>query len=109
MGANPSPGDSPMLRRDFLKTAPLAILLPQLHAAARLKITDIRIVNLKVVRETGRIEMAWNPGTITTQRIGGGSIVEIQTDQGLVGIGPGMDPGSLDRSEEHTSELQSPA
>src|ERR1700677_659461 len=88
-----------MLRRDFLKTVPLAVLLPQLHAAVRLKITDVRIVNLKGVRENGKIEMALNPGTITTQRIGGGSIVEIQTDQGLVGIGPGMDPGSLDAAK----------
>jgi hypothetical protein len=48
-------------------------LAAQLHSAVRLKITDVRIVNLKVVRETGKIEMAWNPGTITTQRIGGGS------------------------------------
>jgi D-galactarolactone cycloisomerase len=85
-----------MQRRDFLKTVPLALLLPQLHSAARLKITGVRIVNLKVVRETGKIEAAWNPGTVTTQRIGGGSITEIQTDQGLFGIGPGMDPGSLD-------------
>jgi D-galactarolactone cycloisomerase len=85
-----------MQRRDFLKSVPLALLMPQLRAAVRLKITSIRIVNLKVVRETGKIEMAWNPGTVTTQRIGGGSITEIQTDQGLSGIGPGMDPGSLE-------------
>ncbi len=88
-----------MQRRDFLKSAPLAILMPQLHAAVRLKITDIRIVNLKVVRETGKMEAAWNPGTMTTQRIGGGSVVEIQTDQGLAGIGPGMDPGSLEAAK----------
>jgi hypothetical protein len=49
-----------MQRRDFLKSAPLAILMPQLaslvpqlRSPVRLKITDIRIVNLKVVRETG--------------------------------------------------------
>ncbi len=85
-----------MQRRDFLKSAPLAALMPQLRAAVRLKITDIRIVNLKVVRETGKIEAAWNPGTVTTQRIGGGSVIEIQTDQGLSGIGPGMDPAWLE-------------
>ena len=72
-----------MQRRDFLKSASLAALMPQLHAAVRLKITDIRIVNLKVVRETGKMEAAWNPGTMTRQRIGGGSVIEIQTDQGL--------------------------
>ena len=88
-----------MQRRDFLKSAPLVALLPQLHAAVPLKITDIRIVNLKVVRETGKMEMAWNPGTITTQRIGGGSVIEIQTDQGLVGIGPAIDSSVLESAK----------
>jgi len=90
---------SPMQRRDFLKSAPLAALMPQLHAAARLKITDIRILNLKVLRETGKMEAAWNPGTVTIQRIGGGSVIEIQTDQGLSGIGPGMDSAFLDAAK----------
>ena len=88
-----------MQRRDFLKSIPLAVLMPQLRSAAPLKITDIRIVNLKVVRETGKMEAAWNPGTVTTQRIGGGSVIEIQTDQGLSGIGPGMDPALLEAAK----------
>jgi L-alanine-DL-glutamate epimerase-like enolase superfamily enzyme len=95
-----------MQRRDFLKSAPLAVLMPQLpslmaqlRSAVRLKITDIRTVILKVVRETGKMEAAWNPGTLTTQRIGGGSIIEIHTDQGLSGIGPGMDTGSLEAAK----------
>ena len=45
------------------------------------------------------MEAAWNPGTMTTWRIGGGSIVEIQTDQGLSGIGPGIDPVWLDAAK----------
>src|ERR1700681_1563167 len=88
-----------MLRRDFLKFAPPVALMPQLTSAPRLKITDIKIVNLKAVRETGKMEAAWNPGTVTTQRIGGGAGVGIETDQGLTGIGPGMDPGSLDAAK----------
>jgi len=88
-----------MQRRDFLKSAPLAALMPQLRAAVPLKITNIRIVNLKVVRETGKMEAAWNPGTVNTQRIGGGSVIEIQTDQGLTGIGPAMDPALLDAAK----------
>ncbi|MGO8866993.1 MAG: mandelate racemase/muconate lactonizing enzyme family protein [Alphaproteobacteria bacterium] len=76
-------------------SAPLAVLLPQLRSGAELKITDIRIVNLKVVRETGKMEAAWNPGTVTTWRIGGGSVIQIYTDQGLAGIGPGIDAASL--------------
>jgi D-galactarolactone cycloisomerase len=88
-----------MQRRDFLKSAPLAALMPQLRAAVPLKITNIRIVNLKVIRETGKMEAAWNPGTVNTHRIGGGSVIEIQTDQGLLGIGPGMDPASLEAAK----------
>jgi L-alanine-DL-glutamate epimerase-like enolase superfamily enzyme len=87
-----------MLRRDFLKSVPPVLLMPQLHSAPRLKITDIRVVNLKIVRETGKMEAAWNPGTVTTHRIGGGSIIEIQTDQGLSGIGPAID-GSLESAK----------
>jgi L-alanine-DL-glutamate epimerase-like enolase superfamily enzyme len=70
---------------------PLNSLMPQLHSAVPLKITDIRIVKLKVVRETGEMEAAWNPGAVSTHRIGGGSVIEVQTDQGLSGIGPEMD------------------
>jgi D-galactarolactone cycloisomerase len=88
-----------MLRRDFLMSLPLAVLMPQLRSAARLEITGIRIVNLKVVRETGKMEAAWNPGTVSTWRIGGGSIVEIQTDQGISGIGPGIDPAGLEAAK----------
>jgi L-alanine-DL-glutamate epimerase-like enolase superfamily enzyme len=85
-----------MQRRDFLKSVPPAILMPQLRSAPRLKITDICIVNLKTVRETGKMEAAWNPGTVTTHRIGGGSFIEIHTDQGLFGIGPAMDANALE-------------
>jgi L-alanine-DL-glutamate epimerase-like enolase superfamily enzyme len=85
-----------MLRRDFLKSVPPVVLMPQLRSAPRLKITDIRIVNLKTVRETGKMEAAWNPGTVTTYRIGGGSVIEIHTDQGLSGIGPAIDNGALE-------------
>ena len=45
-----------MQRRDFLKSVPPVILMPQLRSLPRLKITDIRIVNLKTVRETGKME-----------------------------------------------------
>jgi L-alanine-DL-glutamate epimerase-like enolase superfamily enzyme len=44
------------------------------------------------------MEAAWNPGPVTTHRIGGGSIIEIHTDQGLSGIGPAID-GSLESAK----------
>jgi L-alanine-DL-glutamate epimerase-like enolase superfamily enzyme len=61
----------------------------------QMKITDIKVIPLKVVREAGEIEPAWNPGRKTPVQIGGGSFVEVLTDQGLVGIGPAMDPQFL--------------
>ena len=69
-------------------------MLPAVQSAPRLKIVDIRVVALKTIRETGTMEAAWNPGTRSTYRMGGGSITEIRTDQGLTGIGPGMDAAS---------------
>jgi hypothetical protein len=74
-----------MLRRDFLKSLTPVVLMPQLGSAPRLKITDIRIVNLKSGRETGKIEAAWNPGTLTTQRIGGGSVIRSSHRSGTFG------------------------
>jgi D-galactarolactone cycloisomerase len=95
-----------MQRRDFLKSASLAMVMSQMPAAmaemrsaSPLKITDIRIVRLKVVRETGTIEAAWNPGTTITERIGGNSVIEIHTDQGVTGIGPGIEPALLEAAK----------
>lgn len=85
-----------MQRRTFLKSVPPVALMPQLRSAPRLKITGIRIINLKTVRATGQMEAAWNPGTVTTHRIGGGSVIEIRTDQGITGIGPAIDGASLE-------------
>jgi L-alanine-DL-glutamate epimerase-like enolase superfamily enzyme len=85
-----------MLRRDFLTSVPPVMLMPQLRSAPRLKITDIRAVRLKAGRETGKMVAAWNPGTVTTHRIGGGSVIEVHTDQGLTGIGPSIDTGALE-------------
>jgi L-alanine-DL-glutamate epimerase-like enolase superfamily enzyme len=88
-----------MLRRSFLKSLPALSLLPALKSAPRLKITDVRLIPLKVLRETGSMEPAWSPGTSTTYRVGGGAYLEIRTDQGVSGIGPGMDAGALDRTK----------
>lgn len=80
----------------------LASLASPLLAAAqpprspgRIRITDVKVIPLKLVKEVGEIEPAWNPGTKNVIRIGGGSIVEVHTDQGITGIGPGMDPALL--------------
>ena len=87
-----------MRRRDFLAmfaASTVPVRVPAQRTTGRLKITDIRLVNLRTIREAGSIEPAWNPGTQTRFTVGGGSIIEIHTDQGLKGIGPGIDEGLL--------------
>ena len=88
-----------MLRRNFLKSFGALAMAPAVRSAPRLKIVDIRLVPLKVLRETGKMEAAWNPGTSTVHRVGGGSYLEIRTDQGLTGIGPEMDARSLENAK----------
>ncbi len=73
----------------------MAALAAPLAAAGRIRITDVKVIPLKLVKEIGEVEPAWNPGTKTAIRIGGGSIVEVHTDQGITGIGPGMDAALL--------------
>lgn len=101
-----------MQRRHFLAALPALAAartlaaMPALAAArtlaaqapprpARLKITDVRVIPLKAIRQAGSLEPAWNPGGRMSFEVGGGSYVEVHTDQGLVGIGPGMDPALL--------------
>lgn len=63
--------------------------------SGRLRVTHVRLVPLKTVREAGSLEPAWDPGGRMTFRTGGGSYLEIHTNQGLVGIGPAMDASLL--------------
>jgi L-alanine-DL-glutamate epimerase-like enolase superfamily enzyme len=59
----------------------------------RIKITDIRIVLLRVLKEVGSFAGFMGPDDINVMRVGGGSFIEVHTDQpGLVGIGSGIDP-----------------
>ncbi|MES1257765.1 MAG: mandelate racemase/muconate lactonizing enzyme family protein [Acidobacteriota bacterium] len=80
-------------RRDFLKSLPVLATVPRLRGA-RIRITDIRLVPLKVSKDLGSYpDWLGNPRPI---RIGGGAIAEVHTDQGVTGIGPGnMDPALL--------------
>ena len=66
----------------------------------RLKITDIKSVPLRVVRTVGEIQPAWDP-RIWRQQVGGGSFVEVHTDQGLTGIGPAVDARLIPAVKEH--------
>jgi L-alanine-DL-glutamate epimerase-like enolase superfamily enzyme len=69
--------------------------------ASRLKITDIKLVRLKTVKEIGGIEPAWDLGGRMNFAVGGGAYTEIQTDQGIVGLGPAVDPGLLPAIKAH--------
>jgi D-galactarolactone cycloisomerase len=88
-----------MPRRDFLKTVPAVAMASALQAAPRVKITDVRLVPLKVLRETGKMEAAWNPGVSTMRRVGGGAYLQIHTDQGFIGIGPDMGVGAIESTK----------
>jgi L-alanine-DL-glutamate epimerase-like enolase superfamily enzyme len=92
-----------MLRRDFLKSAPLALMLlsPLARAATagvRAKITDVRMRKIRVLKEVGSLMpsecmvVCASQGTPRPFTIGGESLVEIVTDQGISGFGPGRGP-----------------
>ncbi len=66
-----------------------------MNKATTIKITDIRLIRLKAIQDVGSLEPAWDLGGSMHFTIGGGSIVEIYTDAGIIGIGPGFDPDLL--------------
>jgi len=60
-----------------------------------IKVTEVRLVQLRLIEDVGTLEPAWDVGGSLTFRRGGTSIIEVHTDQGIVGIGPAMDPQHL--------------
>jgi L-alanine-DL-glutamate epimerase-like enolase superfamily enzyme len=65
----------------------------------RIKITSVRVRRLKLIKELGSLPVAWKPGETLSFSEGGGSFLEVRTDQGLVGIGPGISPQMAARVE----------
>ena len=61
-----------------------------------MKITDIKIAYFKSIEYQGELEPAWSPGQKMKFDSGGGSAVEIHTDEGLKGIGPAPNEDLLD-------------
>src|SRR3954447_16534244 len=93
----------PMHRRDFL--AGFAASVGALGAGAqervgRSKIVEIRLLRLRMVKDVGTLEPAWDKGGAMRFTIGGGSVLQIRTDQGLTGIGPGIDPALLESVQQ---------
>jgi D-galactarolactone cycloisomerase len=68
---------------------------------SRLTITEVKLVRLKTVKEIGAIEPAWDLGGRMNVVVGGGAYTEVHTDQGIVGIGPAVDPGLLPALKAH--------
>ena len=68
---------------------------------SRLKITDIKLHKLRVIKELGSIEPAWNVGGQMPFTLGGGTVTEIFTDGGISGIGPGAHPEVIAAANTH--------
>ena len=58
-------------------------------------ITDVKVIPLKNLETVGSIEPAWDKGGLMHFNKGGGSFTEVHTNEGVVGIGPGMDPSLI--------------
>ncbi len=90
-----------MQRRAFITAlsavavAPFVSSVRSAFAGITMKITDLKVRPLRVVREVGSlVDFA---GNTRTYQLGGGNFVEVHTDQGLVGVGPGMNPADVER------------
>ena len=86
-----------MLRRDFFKTLPglatLPLFYPKSVHAARFKITDITLGKVRLIKDVGVVpRRAGDSGGGLPVQIGGFTFTEVHTDQGLVGLGPGIHP-----------------
>lgn len=96
-----------MRRRDFVKATAFGtagtLFASTFRASAkagaapvRLKITDIRSVQLRMVKDLGMLEqISSEPPLRYRTTTGGGRFIEVHTDQGLVGIGPGVDDQTI--------------
>ncbi len=59
-----------------------------------MKITDIKVQRLKLIKSLGTLVGFNGPWDINTVNVGGGSFIEVHTDQGLVGNRAGGRPGA---------------
>jgi len=61
----------------------------------RPRITDVRLLRLRALQEIGTLDTAWDLGGRMTITTGGGSVTEIHSSEGVIGIGPGVDSSLL--------------
>lgn len=64
------------------------------RSAGRIRITDVKVQRIRLEKDWGTYEDY--VGARRGGRTGGGAITEIYSDQGLIGIGPGIAPAALD-------------
>lgn len=69
--------------------------------SSRIRITDIQLHRLRTIEEVGVIEPAWDLGGKMHFTRGGGTVVEILTDQGISGLGPGVHSETLAAAKAH--------
>jgi L-alanine-DL-glutamate epimerase-like enolase superfamily enzyme len=97
-------------RRTFVQTIASAAALPLLtdapamaapteHAAGRIKITDVKLQRIRLEKDWGTYEDYM--GARRGGRTGGGAILELHTDQGLIGIGPAVNPAAVPPIKEY--------
>jgi len=96
-------------RRTFLRALAALGAMPLLterdafaqarQAAGRIKITDVRLQRLRVEKDWGSYEDYI--GGRRGGRTGGGAITEIVSDQGLIGIGPGVNAAAVQTIKDY--------
>lgn len=65
-----------------------------------MKISDVSIRRLRVLEDVGVVDLAWSPGEELLIQKGGGTFIEISTDEGITGIGPEVDERHLPKLKE---------
>jgi D-galactarolactone cycloisomerase len=102
-----------MDRRSFIQSLSATVAASTLPVNAiaagtgpKMKITDIRARKIKVIKDLGTVALRNGLGSMSGRggdeariTVGGEAFIEILTDQGLSGIGPGVSPMMLARAK----------
>ncbi len=102
-----------MDRRSFIQSLSVAVAASTLPvnaiaagAVPKMKITDIRSRKIRVIKDLGTVALRSGLGSMSGRggdearvTVGGETFIEVMTDQGLSGIGPGVSAGTLARAK----------
>lgn len=93
-----------MLRREFMLAGAALALSPVIASAQRgmrARITDVRPARIRLVRELGTLDNTnFIPNMRPSYRVGGNGITQIVSDQGVIGIGPGISADAIAQFRE---------